>query len=73
MQKGRLYKVRYQIPGIHQVPREAVMKFTETQSQWDEYVFDARPAAGTQKLKRGWVLSTEEVPRGTKVYMNRRA
>lgn len=71
MTPGLRYRIRYRLPGSRQM-LEAVMDFLGTNhvGQRLEYVFSARPIAGTQTLFD--VVEVEEVAMTTNVYINRR-
>ena len=65
-QPGQRYKILYQIPGVHQKPRIAVMEFMAFEPNTlhgDDLVFSLRPLAGTQTLKSRWIISAEQTIR----------
>ena len=68
MAPGERYRLRYRSE-TQRRDRTAVMVYLGADG--DEFLFDARPAAGTQRLPRVWVLGVEPVPASTPVYLNR--
>jgi hypothetical protein len=53
--KGQMYKVRYQIPGVHRVPREMVAKFIDADG--DKLFFSGRPQHGTSECEASWIIA----------------
>ena len=68
MRAGCRYRVRYR-SGTQRRDRTAVMVYLGADG--DALLFDARPAAGTQRMPRGWVRHIEPVPADTPAHINR--
>jgi hypothetical protein len=62
LEPGRRYLLRYR-GETQRRDRTAVMVYLGEDG--DRLLFDARPAAGTQRLPRTWVHSVEPVPADT--------
>ena len=69
---GRKYRIKSMIPGVQRVPRYHVLKFVDIDSRTGDYIWNARPLAGTQAMSRESTISIEDVDQDTKLYMNRR-
>lgn len=70
MVKGQKYLVRHK-SGTQRVVRESVMVFLDEEEK--DFIFSARPVAGTQTLPKDWVREIEPVPEDAVVYINRTA
>jgi len=68
MAPGERYRLRYRSETQHR-DRTAVMVYLGADG--DQLLFDARPAAGTQRIPSIWVLGVEPVPANTPAYLNR--
>lgn len=68
--RGKKYRVTYQIPGLHRVPREAVMIPFDHNTR--VIFFSGRPQFGTTEIERLHIISYEEVAPQTKCYVNRK-
>jgi hypothetical protein len=68
MAPGGRYRLRYRSE-TQRRDRTAVMVYLGEDG--DQLLFDARPAAGTQRMPRVWVLGVEPVPANTAAYINR--
>jgi len=66
--EGKKYWILYQ-SATQRRPREAVMVFLEETET--HIIFSARPAAGTQRIPRYWMIGEYEVPDDTPVYTGR--
>jgi len=65
---GRRYQVRYRSE-TQRRDRTAVLVYLGADG--DALLFDARPAAGTQRMPRGWVRQIEPVSADTPAHINR--
>ena len=75
MEIGRRYLIRYR-SDTQRFEREAVMDYLgEGQAGVDaeNYLFNARPLAGTQAMPKRWVQSVTEVPKSSPIVIERRA
>jgi hypothetical protein len=79
MVSGAKYRVRYQIPGLHRIPREMVAKFISIDKDGifgdagrDKFVFSGRPEFGTTDLERRHLLGAEMVPSSTECFHSRK-
>ena len=70
MTQGHRYRVRYR-SGSQRRDRTAVMVYLGTDGGW--LLFDARPAAGTQRMPNTWIRAVEPVPADTPAHINRLA
>ncbi len=70
MTQGHRYRVRYR-SGSQRRDRTAVMVYLGTNGGW--LLFDARPAAGTQRMPNTWIRAVEPVPADTPAQINRLA
>jgi hypothetical protein len=68
MELGERYRVRYRSE-TQRRDRTAVMVYLGEDG--DRLLFDARPAAGTQRLPCAWVRRVEPVAADTPAYINR--
>jgi hypothetical protein len=67
MTQGHRYLVRYR-SGTQRNDRTAVMVYLGDDA--GTAVFDARPAAGTQRMPRAWIRAIEPVPADTAAHIN---
>jgi hypothetical protein len=65
---GYRHRVRYRSDSQRR-DRTAVMVYLSVDA--DAVVFDARPAAGTQRMPRTWIKAIEPVPADTPAHINR--
>jgi hypothetical protein len=70
LEPGQRYLLRYRSQ-TQRRDRTAVMVYLG--GDGDELLFDARPAAGTQRLPRAWARSVEPVAADTPAHINRTA
>jgi hypothetical protein len=68
MTEGHRYLVRYR-NGSQRNDRTAVMIYLGDDA--DTALFDARPAAGTQRMPRAWIRTIEPVPADTPAHINK--
>jgi hypothetical protein len=68
MRPGQRYQVRYR-SGSQRRDRIAVMVYLGEDGE--SLLFDARPAAGTQRMPRPWLRAVEPVPADTAAHINR--
>jgi hypothetical protein len=68
MAQGHRYRVRYRSASQGR-DRTAVMVYLDEDGDW--LLFDARPAAGTQRMPRAWIQAVEPVPADTPTYIDR--
>jgi hypothetical protein len=76
-EKGKKYRVRYQIPGVHRKPREMVAQFIDLDKskfdvEGDLFVFSGRPEFGTTDLPRRHLIGAAEVPASTECYHSKK-
>jgi hypothetical protein len=70
MEENKMYFIRYRL-GEQRIDRSAVMLFMG--STKTDYVFSARPVAGTQRLPKSALIGTpREVPMSSRVYINKK-
>jgi hypothetical protein len=75
MREGRKYRFRYQIPGIHRVPRQGLALFLGANQDAlgrTIYVFSGRPEFGTTEIAAEHLSEKVEVPSDSICYMDRR-
>ncbi len=65
---GQRYHLRYRST-TQRRDRGAVMVYLGDDG--DDLLFDARPAAGTQRMPRGWLRAADAVPADTPPYINK--
>lgn len=69
--KDKKYRVVYLLPGARS-RREAVLVYEGREGLMnDEYYFSARPAAGTQRLNKAWIISATLVDESRPCYMDK--
>jgi hypothetical protein len=68
MTQGQRYLVRYR-SGSQRNDRTAVMVYLGDDA--GTALFDARPAAGTQRMPRVWIRTIEPVPADTPAHINK--
>jgi hypothetical protein len=68
----RKYRVKYQIEGIHRVPREGVATFMGLTGISQALMFSGRPQFGTTELDLKHITSMEPVDDDTDCYMDRK-
>jgi hypothetical protein len=59
-QEGNVYRMQIVIPGVYRRPRERVLTYLGKDA-YGELVWNARPAAGTQRLNVDWIVSAEDL------------
>lgn len=73
MVRGQKYEVTHMIKGVQRYPRKSVMVFLGINQSLSEYMFSARPKAGTQALRFEHIINIKEVHPNTPCYVNARA
>jgi len=72
--EGEMYKLTTMISGVQRYARVHVMKYIGRGGySGKDYVFSARPVAGTQEIPVTHIINAWRVSSDTKPYMNRRA
>ncbi len=66
--RGQRYRLRYRSE-TQRRDRSAVMVYLGADG--DQLLFDARPAAGTQRMPRTWLRAVEQVPVDTPAHINK--
>jgi hypothetical protein len=66
--RGQRYRLRYRSE-TQRRDRTAVMVYLGADG--DQLLFDARPAAGTQRMPRAWLRAVEPVPADTPAHINK--
>lgn len=77
LREGKKYRIRYQIEGLHRVPREGIAAFlaireSKFESEQPTLIFSGRPQFGTTDLEVRWIIAMWEVDRAEKCYMDRK-
>jgi hypothetical protein len=71
VEQGKRYLVITQIKGMQGYPRYSIMDYLWENER--EVTFSARPVAGTQAIDRRNFISAREVPKSTKIVLNKDA
>jgi hypothetical protein len=75
VESGLKYRIVYQIPGLHRVPRQGVVMFLGAEKDTvgrTVYMFSGRPEFGTTEILAEHVSEKIEVPAETRCYMDRK-
>jgi hypothetical protein len=74
LERHKRYRLRYRVPGLHMVDREAVMVYLGRghESAVDYLLWSARPVAGTQRLHMSHILSISLVGDDVDCYVDRK-
>jgi hypothetical protein len=77
MEAGKKYRIRYQIPGVYNRPREMVAKFLSVNvnehTGAETYVFSGRPEFGTTDLEAKHIRGVWELrDQSTQCYHGRK-